>query len=50
MKQQEVPIPLCDKCAIETGAIFRHLTREEVDMINFEKEFRQYRQIGRAHV
>lgn len=43
MKQQEVPIPLCDKCAIETGAIFRHLTREEVDMINFEKEFRQYR-------
>jgi CRP-like cAMP-binding protein len=43
MKQHEVSIPLCDKCAMETGAIFRHLTREEVDMINFEKKFRQYK-------
>ena len=43
MKQHEVTIPFCDKCAMETGAIFRHLTRDEVDMINFEKEFRQYK-------
>lgn len=43
MKQYEVPIPFCDKCSMETGAIFRHLTRDEVDMINFEKEFRQYK-------
>jgi CRP-like cAMP-binding protein len=43
MKQYEVPIPFCDKCSMETDAIFRHLTRDEADMINFEKEFRQYK-------
>jgi CRP-like cAMP-binding protein len=43
MKHQEVPVPFCDKCSMETGAIFKHLTREEVDQINFEKEFRQYK-------
>jgi CRP-like cAMP-binding protein len=43
MKQYEVPVPFCDKCAIETGAIFKHLTRDEVDLINFEKEFRQFK-------
>jgi CRP-like cAMP-binding protein len=43
MKQDELNIPLCNRCALETGAIFRHLTAEEVQMINFEKEFRQYR-------
>jgi CRP-like cAMP-binding protein len=43
MKHQDIPVPFCDKCAIETGAIFKHLTHEEVDMINFEKEFRQYK-------
>lgn len=42
MKQNELNIPLCDKCALETGAIFKHLTADEVEMINFEKEFRQY--------
>jgi CRP/FNR family transcriptional regulator, polysaccharide utilization system transcription regulator len=43
MKQHEVPIPFCDKCALETGSLFRYLTREEVDMVNFEKEFRQFK-------
>ena len=43
MKHQEIPVPFCDKCALETGAIFRYLTHDEVDMINFEKEFRQFR-------
>ncbi|MCU0454935.1 MAG: Crp/Fnr family transcriptional regulator [Bacteroidales bacterium] len=43
MKHQEVPVPFCDKCAFETGAIFRHLGHEEADIINFEKEFRQFR-------
>lgn len=43
MKHQEVPVPFCDKCALETGSIFRHLTRDESDKINFEKEFRQFR-------
>jgi CRP-like cAMP-binding protein len=43
MKQNEISVPYCDKCATETGSIFRHLTREEVDFLNFEKEFRHFR-------
>lgn len=43
MKHPEVTVPFCDKCALETGAIFRHLSRDEVDILNFEKEFRQFK-------
>jgi CRP-like cAMP-binding protein len=43
MKQQEVVIPFCNKCATETGSLFRHLSPDETDIINFEKEFRQYK-------
>ncbi|MBG0860081.1 MAG: Crp/Fnr family transcriptional regulator [Bacteroidales bacterium] len=43
MKQNEVHIPFCDKCALQTGSIFKHLSGEEVDQINYQKEFRQYR-------
>jgi CRP-like cAMP-binding protein len=42
MKQQQISIPFCDSCAHENDSIFRHLIREEVDLLNFEKEFRQY--------
>lgn len=43
MKQQETYIPFCDKCALETNSIFRHLTSEEAEKINFEKDFRRYK-------
>jgi CRP-like cAMP-binding protein len=43
MKQEEVWVPLCDKCSAETGAIFSHLTPDEVNLINFEKDFRHYK-------
>jgi CRP-like cAMP-binding protein len=43
MKNHDIQIPLCDKCALETGSIFKHLTPDEVEMVNFEKEFRQYK-------
>jgi CRP-like cAMP-binding protein len=43
MKQQDILIPFCDKCAVEAGSLFKYLTREEVDLLNFEKEFRQYK-------
>jgi len=43
MKQQEIPNPLCDKCALQTGSIFKYLTSEEVDLVNYEKEFRHYK-------
>jgi CRP/FNR family transcriptional regulator, polysaccharide utilization system transcription regulator len=43
MKQPDILVPLCNKCALESGSLFKHLTAEEVITINFEKEFRQYK-------
>jgi len=43
MKQQENNIPLCAKCAFESDGIFRNLTAEETDKLNFEKDFRIYK-------
>lgn len=43
MKQQENNIPLCGKCAPESCSLFRHLTPEETEILNFEKDFRQYK-------
>jgi len=43
MKQHDIPVPFCDQCSMENGALFKNLTREEAEIINFEKEFRQFR-------
>ena len=43
MKQDKLSTPYCDKCAIERGSIFKYLSAEEVNMLNFEKEFRQFK-------
>ncbi len=43
MKQHEFHVPLCEKCSLETSSIFKHLDPEEVEMLNFEKDFRQYK-------
>jgi CRP-like cAMP-binding protein len=43
MKQQEIHIPLCDSCSLETGSIFKYLTPDEVEDLNFAKDFRQYK-------
>ena len=43
MKQHELHVPLCEKCSLETSSIFKHLDPEEVEMLNFEKDFRQYK-------
>ncbi len=43
MKQQDINVPLCNKCALESGSIFTHLTSDEIEQINYEKDFRQYR-------
>lgn len=43
MKQQDMHIPLCEKCSFEFGSIFKHLTPEEVEILNYEKDFRQYK-------
>ncbi len=43
MKQQDISIPLCDKCSLESGSIFKYLTPDEMEILNFEKDFRQYK-------
>jgi CRP/FNR family transcriptional regulator, polysaccharide utilization system transcription regulator len=43
MKQHELPISFCDKCAFETGSVFRFLTRDEIERLNYEKDFRVYK-------
>jgi CRP/FNR family transcriptional regulator, polysaccharide utilization system transcription regulator len=43
MKNQDTPLPLCNKCSFESASIFKYLTPEEVTIINFEKDFRQYK-------
>jgi CRP/FNR family transcriptional regulator, polysaccharide utilization system transcription regulator len=42
MKHQDISFPLCDKCALGSGSIFRFLNTDEVNTLNFEKDFRQY--------
>jgi CRP-like cAMP-binding protein len=43
MKKQEFPVPLCDKCALATGSIFKYLTLSEVELLNFSKELREFK-------
>jgi CRP/FNR family transcriptional regulator, polysaccharide utilization system transcription regulator len=43
MKQQEIQVPLCDKCSLESHSIFKYLAPDEVNTLNFEKDFRQYK-------
>lgn len=43
MKKQDNPVPLCDKCSLATGSIFKHLTTQEVELLNFTKEVREFR-------
>ncbi len=43
MKQQDITVPLCGKCAFESGSLFKYLNPDEVESINFEKDFRQYK-------
>jgi CRP-like cAMP-binding protein len=43
MKQQENQIPLCAKCSFDSDGIFRNLTAEETDILNYEKDFRLYK-------
>jgi CRP-like cAMP-binding protein len=42
MKQQDINVPLCNKCSFETGSTFKYLTPEQIESLNFEKDFRNY--------
>jgi CRP/FNR family transcriptional regulator, polysaccharide utilization system transcription regulator len=43
MKQQDLQVPLCAGCSLESGSIFKHLTHDETDKLNYEKDFRHYK-------
>jgi CRP-like cAMP-binding protein len=43
MKPQEIHVPLCDRCSLESGSLFKHLTSDELQILNYEKDFRQYK-------
>jgi CRP-like cAMP-binding protein len=43
MKEPEVYTLFCDNCSFESNAIFKHLTRDEVEKINFEKAVHRYK-------
>jgi len=43
MKYQDIHVPLCDRCALESSSIFKYLNQDEVVTINFEKDFRHYK-------
>lgn len=43
MKQQDFFVPFCDKCALETNSVFKHLSKDETVKINYEKDFRNYK-------
>jgi len=36
-------VPICDKCSPEISSIFRYLSREEADILNFKKEFLHFK-------
>jgi CRP-like cAMP-binding protein len=42
MKQQDIQVPLCGKCSLESGSIFKYLSPDEIELLNFEKDFRKY--------
>jgi CRP-like cAMP-binding protein len=43
MKQEEVFVPLCGRCSFESGSLFKHLSPEETEKLNYQKDFRQYK-------
>jgi CRP-like cAMP-binding protein len=43
MKHDDVTIPMCEKCALESSSIFKYLSQDEITTINFEKDYREYR-------
>jgi CRP-like cAMP-binding protein len=43
MKQQDLTIPLCGKCSADSGSLFKHLTPDQTEMLNYQKDFRQYK-------
>jgi CRP-like cAMP-binding protein len=42
MKPEDNSFPLCEKCSIDSGSLFKYLTPEQITSLNFEKDFRKY--------
>lgn len=43
MKHHNLSIPLCEKCALDNNSIFKHLTADEAQQLNYEKDHRVYK-------
>jgi CRP-like cAMP-binding protein len=43
MKHHNLSIPLCEKCALDNNSIFKHLTADESQQLNYEKDHRVYK-------
>lgn len=43
MSNPEIPVPFCNKCAFEINSIFKYLTKDEADELNYLKEFRVFK-------
>jgi len=43
MDQNPLSVPLCENCAFSINAIFKNLTKDETDKINFIKDFRTFK-------
>ena len=41
--KEEDSFPICDKCAPESGSIFRYLNPAELEQLNYRKDFRKFR-------
>jgi CRP-like cAMP-binding protein len=42
MKQKEIYIPFCDSCAIRSSSVFKNLSKDEIELINFEKDYKHF--------
>jgi len=43
MDQHSISVPFCENCAFIINAIFKHLTKDETDKINYIKDFRTFK-------
>ena len=42
MKQKEIYIPFCDSCAVRSSSVFKNLSKDEIELLNFEKDYKHF--------
>lgn len=41
--KQDFNIPFCEQCALRRSTVFRHLSKDEMDILNYEKDFKRFK-------